>query len=104
RPNVKLIFSVSSDLKTVTGTEHVSFTPDRSITELVFRLTPNTAPTVAEGNGIRVTKASADHGGGKATFAAAGAAPGTQGGLLHIPFAQPIAAGTTVSADLSFVV
>jgi hypothetical protein len=102
RPNVKLVFDVSNDLKTVRGTEHISFTPDLPITELVFRLTPNTAPTVREGNGIRVTAARADHGARKATFTADGAAPGTQGGLLHIPFATKIAAGTTVTADLSF--
>ena len=84
------------------GTEHISFTPDLPITELVFRLTPNTAPTVAEGNGIRVTAATADHGGRRADLHRRWAAPSTQGGLLHIPFAQPIAAGTTVTADLSF--
>jgi len=28
----------------------------------------------------------------------------TQGGLLHIPFAQQIAAGTTVTADISFTI
>lgn len=102
RPKVALHFDVATDLHTVTGTEHVEFTPDKPITELVFRLTANTAPTVRAGNKIVVTSASANHGGGQFTFTAAGADPSTQGGLLHIPFAATIPAGTTVSADLAF--
>ncbi|MEO8887917.1 MAG: M1 family aminopeptidase [Jatrophihabitantaceae bacterium] len=102
RPRVRLTFVVGADLSTVTGTEHVAFTPDRAITELVFRLTANTAPTVREGNRIVVDSATADHGGGRYAFTAAAADPSTQGGLLHIPFARPVAAGTTVTADLYF--
>jgi len=104
RPTVALAFTFSADLTAVRGTEHISFTPDKPITELVFRLTANTAPTVAAGNKIVVGSARADHGGGTATFTPAGADPSTQGGLLHIPFAQQIAAGTTVSADISFTI
>jgi hypothetical protein len=102
RPTVKLIFTLSNDLRSVHGTEHVTFTPDRPITELVFRLTANTEPTVAQGNRIQVDSARADHGAGRATFTAAGAAFGTQGGLLHIPFAAPVGAATTVTADIAF--
>jgi hypothetical protein len=80
----------------------VDFTPDKPITELVFRLTANTAPTVLTGNRIVVTSARADHGAGPATFTRAGADPSTQGGLLHLPFGSTIAAGTTVHADLAF--
>ena len=104
RPRVRLAFVVSPDLATVQGAEHVEFTPDLPITELVFRLTANTAPTVAAGNKIVVHKATADHGARAATYTTSGAAPSTQGGLLHIPFASRIPAGTTVSADLTFTV
>ena len=104
RPVVALAFTLSPDLTTVRGTEHISFTPDRTINELVFRLTANTAPSVAAGNSIRVTSARGDHGAGTATYSRAGAAASTQGGLLHIPFATPVAAGTTVTADLAFTV
>jgi hypothetical protein len=102
RPRVTLSFTMSADLASVRGTEHIQFTPDMDITELVFRLTANTAPTVREGNDITVTRASADHGGGTPTYTRAGADPSTQGGLLHIPFASTIAAGTTVTADIAF--
>jgi hypothetical protein len=102
RPRVRLAFVFAPDLTAVDGTEHIEFTPDRPITELVFRLTANSAPTVAEGNNIRVTSARADHGAGPATYSAAGAAPSTQGGLLHLPFPSSVPAGTTVTADLAF--
>ncbi len=102
RPRVRLDFTVAPDLASVHGSEHVEFTPDARITELVFRLTANSPPTVEAGNGIRVTAASADHGAGAPTYSASGAAPATQGGLLHLPFASPVPAGTTVRADLSF--
>jgi hypothetical protein len=102
RPKVELGFTVSSDLTSVRGTEHVAFTPDVAITELVFRLTANTPPTVAAGTRIVVTSARADHGGGLPTYDGSGADPTTQGGLLRIPFTQQVAAGTTVTADLEF--
>lgn len=104
RPIMRLNFRFSDDLSTVQGSEHIEFTPDRQISELVFRLTANTAPTVEEGNKIVVTAASADHDAGRYTFSRAGAAASTQGGLLHIPFPKPIPAGTTVRADVDFTV
>ena len=57
-----------------------------------------------QGNKIVVSSATADHGGGKATFTPSGADPSTQGGLLHIPFASQIPAGTTVTADIAFTI
>jgi acyl dehydratase len=80
----------------------VAFTPDRAVTELVFRLTANTASTVAAGNKIVVTSAKADHSADPATYTTAGAAPATQGGLLHLPFRRPVPAGTTITADIAF--
>jgi hypothetical protein len=102
RPRVRLTFTVGDDLTTVTGTEHVVFTPDLPVTELVFRLTANTAPTVAEGNRITVTSARSDQGSGAPTYTRANAAASTQGGLLHIPLRGTVAAGTPITADVSF--
>jgi hypothetical protein len=99
---VVLDFAAAADLSTVTGTEHLTFTPDLPIHELVFRLTANTAPTVRQGNRIVVTSARADHAAGPFTFTSAGADTSTQGGLLHVPFPHEIPAGTTVTAELAF--
>jgi peptidase M1-like protein len=104
RPKVTLVFTVAPDLTFVSGREHIRFTPDKPITELIFRLTANTAPTVAEGNRIVVTSAHADHGGLAPRYTLSGASQSTQGGLLDIPFPSTIAAGTTVSADIAFIV
>ena len=104
RPVVALDFVVADDLQSVAGTEKIVFTPDLPVDRLVFRLTANTAPTVQEGNGITVTSASANHGAGAATYEAAGAAPSTQGGLLVLPFASTVPAGTSITAQISFSV
>jgi acyl dehydratase len=101
---VALAFTLAPDLTSVRGTEHVSFTPDLPITELVFRLTANSAPSVAAGNRIQVISATASHGAGPAAYTATNAAQSTQGGLLHLPFPKPVPAGTTVTADLAFTV
>src|SRR5437762_5006368 len=59
RPQVSLNFVVSADHGTVSGTEHLTFTPDLPIRELVFRLTANTRPTVASGTKIALRSARA---------------------------------------------
>jgi hypothetical protein len=97
-----LTFAVAPDLATVRGTERITFTPDRPITELVFRLTANTAPTSARGTKIVVTSAHADHAAGESTYSADGADSSTQGGLLHSPVQGSRAAGTQGTADLAF--
>lgn len=102
RPKVRLAFSVDSGLSTVRGDETVKFRPDKPITEMVFRLTANTAPTVQQGNKIVIASAVADHGGGKFRFTRANADPSTQGGLLRIPFVRTVPAGNTVTATISF--
>jgi aminopeptidase N len=104
RPKVTLAFTFNAALTTVHGTEHIAFTPDKPISELVFRLTANTAPTVRAGNKIVVTSAKANHGGGTARYSQSGAATSTQGGLLHIPLAKTVQAGTTLTADLAFTI
>lgn len=103
RPNMVLRFTIAADHRSVTGHERITFRPDLPISQLVFRLTANTKPTVAQGNDIVVTEATADHGGGPFTFTSANAAPSTQGGLLHIPFRHRLPAGTQVTADIDFV-
>ncbi|MDK3256324.1 hypothetical protein [Blastococcus capsensis] len=41
RPRIALDLRLHDDRRTVTGTEAVTFTPDRPTDELVFRLVPN---------------------------------------------------------------
>ena len=102
RPEIRLTFDLADDLATVRGTEDVTFTPDLPVRELVFRLTANTAPTVRQGNRIEVTAASSNPSGGAYRFQAAGAAAGTQGGLLVLPLGREVPAGERVTAHVEF--
>jgi hypothetical protein len=103
RPRMALRFSIGADHRTVSGHERVVFRPDLPITQLVFRLTANTRPTVDEGSHVVVTAASADNGGGRFYVTRANAPTSTQGGLLHIPFASRLPAGTVVTATIDFM-
>jgi Peptidase family M1 domain len=102
RPEIRLTFDLAADLATVRGTEDLTFTPDLPVRELVFRLTANTAPTVRQGNRIEVTAASSNPSGGPYRFQAAGAAAGTQGGLLVLPLGREVPAGRRVTAHVEF--
>ena len=102
RPRITLTFDLAEDLATVRGTEKVTFTPDLPVRELVFRLTANTAPSVAAGSRIRVTSAVADPPGGAFRVERGGAAGSTQGGLLVVPLGREVPAGQQVTAQVGF--
>lgn len=100
RPAVRLTFDLAADRRHVTGTEHVRFTPDLPVTELVFRLWPNGA-SAPVGTKLTVTRATTN-GGGAFTTQSLGARAGTQGTLLSIPLQRSAPAGTPLDADLAF--
>ncbi len=102
RPRITLTFDLAEDLATVRGTERVTFTPDLPVRELVFRLTANTAPSVAGGNRIDITSATADPVGGAYRVEPAGASPDTQGGVLVVPLGREVPAGQQVTAQVGF--
>jgi hypothetical protein len=88
RPVIRLSFSVDATHARVTGTEHVVFTPDRAVTELVFRLWPNGPASRGNGARLDVTRASL---------------PMTLSDgdtLLALPVSSP--AGRPVTVDLDF--
>ncbi len=99
RPVVDLEFSLAEDLRTVTGTESVVFTPDRPTGELVFRLVPNGPDATAVGNRLTVDAARGDDvvAGG---YESAGA--GAPGGLYVLTLAEQLAAGESTAVELDF--
>ncbi len=101
RPEVTLTFRIGSDHRVVSGHERVRFTPDRSISELVFRLWPNGLEHRAGGS-LTVTKALVGDRPVQRELASAGARSGTPGTLLTLPLDEPSAAGRPVTADLDF--
>jgi Peptidase family M1 domain len=99
RPVVGLDFRLADDLRTVTGTETVVFTPDLPTGELVFRLVPNSPDPTAAGDRLVVDAARGDDvaGSGYEDAAARGA-----GGLYVVRLADPLAAGEATEVALDF--
>ncbi len=101
RPVISLQFSLAENLRIVTGTEQVRFTPDLPTDELVFRLIPNSPLSAPFGNLLTVTDVS-----GKQVsdfeYESADAYPTTPGGLLVVELRDEIAAGESVEVSLDF--
>src|SRR3954447_11513707 len=97
RPVVDLDFSLAEDLRTVTGTETVVFTPDLPTDELVFRLVPNGSG--AAGNRLEVDDVSGDdvRGGGYEADDAA-----DPGGLYVVELDSELDAGESTELELAF--
>jgi aminopeptidase N len=99
RPVIAVDFRLDDDLRTVTGTETVAFTPDLPVEELWFRLIPN-APQ-SSGNRLSVDDVRGDDvAGGR--YVDAEADRGTPGGLYRVDLRDPVPAGTTVTVEVDF--
>lgn len=99
RPVVDLEFRLADDLRTVTGTETVVFTPDLPVEELVFRLVPNgpdLAPTGARLVVDAVRGEDVDGGG----YEPLGAPE--PGGQYVVRLDEPVAAGESTEVALDF--
>jgi hypothetical protein len=99
RPVIDLHFALDADLRTVTGTETVVFTPDLPTGELVFRLVPNDPGAAGLGNQLTVTAARGDAVATGGYESARGAAPG---GLYVVTLADQLAAGESTQVELDF--
>ena len=99
RPVIGLDFRLSDDLRTVTGTETVRFTPDLPTGELVFRLVPNGPDSTAAGNRIVVDSVRGD-GVASGRYQAVGARE--PGGLYRVRLRDRLAAGETTRVSLRF--
>ena len=99
RPRIDLDVRLSDDLKTVTGTETVRFTPDRPTGELVFRLLPNGRLSAAVGNRLTVDRVRGDDVTGSGYLSARAGEPG---GLYRVRLRSTLAAGRTTRVVLSF--
>ena len=99
RPVVDLDFRLSDDGKTVTGTETVTFTPDRDTDRLVFRLVPNGPVSAEEGNRLTVDEVRGDDVDEGRYVEAAGADPG---GLYEVALDGELSAGDSTEVELDF--
>ncbi|MDD7941771.1 M1 family aminopeptidase [Actinomycetospora lutea] len=98
RPSVDLSYDVAPDLRSATGREAVTFTPDRRICELVFRTWPNAPSPASEGNALAVTDAAVE---GRPVAPVVQPAGGA-GTLVELPLPACVEAGTPVRAELGF--
>lgn len=101
RPVIDLQFELDGSGRTVTGTEEVRFTPDRSTDELVFRLTANQPSSVAAGSSIEVGEVTGDDV-DAIEFEPAGADDSTQGGLLVVRLRAALHAGQSTEVSIDF--
>jgi len=103
RPVVDLRFDLSTGLYTVEGHETVTFTAERRVCELVFRLWANKPELVSDGNELEVTRTTVDGTPIAPEYTAAGAPRNTQGSLLRLPLPRCLRAGDATTAELDFV-
>ena len=101
RPVLALDFRLEDDLRTVTGTQTVVFTPDRPTGELVFRLLPNDPESAAAGNGLVVDDV---RGGDVASGGYESAGAAGPGGLYVVTLDDVLAAGESTEVELDFTV
>jgi hypothetical protein len=99
RPVVALDFRLEDDLRTVTSTQSVVFTPDRPTGELVFRLLPNTQESAAAGNRLVVDDV---RGRDVASHGYEGAGAADPGGLYVIELDDELRAGESTEVELDF--
>ncbi|GLZ48960.1 metallopeptidase [Actinomycetospora sp. NBRC 106375] len=102
RPVVDLSFDVAPDLRSATGQETVTFTPDLPVCELVFRTWPNMPNAADQGNALQVTAATVQGRPVAPVVRAAGARPGVPGTLVELPLPVCVSAGQTVRVGLDF--
>lgn len=102
RPVVDLAFDVAEDLRSATGEETVTFTPDLAVCALVFRAWPNKPGTARTGNSLVVNAARVDGVDAVPRDLPAGAPSGRPGTLVEVPLSPCVDAGTEVTAELDF--
>jgi hypothetical protein len=104
RPVVDIEYVVSDNLRTVTGSSRVHFTPDLRVCELMFRAWPNKPTSAVYGTSMEVTRMRVDGRAVHVDTRAAGAPRGTPGTLVVAPLPRCIDPGTRVSAETDFSV
>jgi hypothetical protein len=98
---IDLDFRLEDDLRTVTGTQTVVFTPDRPTRELVFRLLPNAPESAAKGNRLVVEDV---RGQDVAASGYEGAGAADPGGLYVITLDDVLRVGESTEVELDFTV
>lgn len=102
RPRVALAVDVADDLRSVAGHEHIRFTPDAAVSEIVLRAWPNRPSGARGGSSLVVTDARVAGVPVRPAVAAGGAPAGSPGTLVELPLPRAVPAGETVEIDLDY--
>jgi hypothetical protein len=94
RPVVRLAFTVPAGRQNVTGSESLSFTPDRPVDDIVLRLWTNNPATARYGGRLQPTHVAAD---GMTSYAISSGRT-----LLRIRLARQVPANTTLHVTVAF--
>ena len=97
RPVVDLELALDDDLRTVSGTHTVTFTPDLPTDELVFRLVPNAPDTGPDELTVDAVRGTDVAGSGSAEAEA-----DEPGGLYVVRLDEELAAGASTEVELDF--
>jgi aminopeptidase N len=91
---VRLTFVVPADRRHITGTEDITFRPDRSVDDIVLRLWPNNPASHADGGSLTVSGVTVD---GKKSIRLEHNAT-----LLRVTLQRRVPAGTTLRIRVQF--
>jgi hypothetical protein len=95
RPVVRLAFDVHRGRRDIDGVEHITFTPDRAVRAVVWRLWANSPRPKAAGGHLTVTRLTGTH--GLHDFVVH-----SHGTLIRAHLDSRVPAGTTITATLHF--
>lgn len=104
RPVVELDYRVADDLTSLTGTETITFTPDRRVCEVVLRSWVNKPATARSGNRMDVTTVRVDGETLTPDVQQAGAPGNAPGTLVEVELPSCRDAGTTLDIEAEFTV
>ena len=104
RPVVSLTYEVADDLRAVSGSETIAFTPDLEVCEVVLRAWPNKPVLTRAGNGMTVGEVTVDGVALDARVEAAGALAGESGTLIEVTLPECRPAGSVLNIRAEFAV
>ena len=104
RPTVTLAYEMADDLRSMTGSETITFNPDARVCEVVLRAWPNKPVLTRAGNGMTVSRVSVDGTSVPLDVQSAGAPAGAFGTLVEAALPACKDAGESLSITADFAV
>lgn len=104
KPVVRLAYQVADDLRSVTGTESIEFTPNHQMCEVVLRAWPNKPMLTRAGNAMTVEKVILNGSSLPFQVESSGALPEAPGTLVEAKFPSCQASGSPLQIQTEFTI